>query len=110
MSSTIFAREYVVTVPVPESLLEERTRVVVLSNRLAIVWTKSVEKLAIVFDGAIMGRVLNIVMEADSEKGMKWGATLAQTPSYEQPTDFVAELSRCGFAVVMKDYRSYDGS
>ena len=99
-----------VTVPIPEHLMVEGTRVVVLSNRLAIVWTGSVVGLCVVFDGQIMGRVLNIVMEADSEKGMKWGATLAQTPSYEQPTDFVAELSRCGFAVVMKDYRSYDGS
>jgi hypothetical protein len=107
MSKTV---NYTATVAVPEALMVEGTRVVTLSNRLSVVWTKSVEHLAIVFDGVVMGRVLNIVMEADAEKGMHWGVTLAQTPTYEQPADFLSELSHCGFAVNVKDYRSYNGS
>ncbi len=108
MSKTV---DYTATVAVPEALMTEDARVVTLSNCLSIVWPPSQPaSLCIVFYGQIMGRVLNIIMEADSEKGMKWGITLAQTPSYEQPADFLSELARCGFAVNVKDYRSYDGS
>jgi len=103
------AREYAVTVPIPAEHPMEGARVVVLSNRLAIVWEKSAADLVVVFDGEKMSHVQSIIMEADAETGLHWGVTLVQTPTYEQPADFLAELSRCGFAVVVEDYRPTEG-